>query len=1219
MAAELVGGALLSASLQVAFDRLASLKVLDFFRGRKLNEALLKKLNIMLLSINAVVDDAEEKQISDQYVKAWLDEVKDAVFEAEDLLDEIDIEVTKSKLDAESDQTRTCKVWNFFNASVSSFDKEIESRMRQVLEILEYLESKKHILGLKEASGSGVGLGRHVSQKLPTSSLVDETVIYGRDDEKEIIFNWLMCDPENDKPLSIISIVGMGGMGKTTLAQHIYNDPRMEDEFDIKVWVCVSDEFDVVKITRAILEAITGSINDARDINMLHVELKKKLARNRFLLVLDDVWNENHMQWEALQTPLNYGARGSKILVTTRSEKVASTMRANNIHHIEQLQNDHCWQLFARHAFQGENPQIIHEFKEIGRKIVEKCKGLPLALKTIGSLLYTKSSVLEWESILKSEIWDLPEENNNIIPALRLSYHHLPSHLKRCFAYCSLFPKDYVFDKEHLYLLWMAENFLQCPQQNKSMKEVGEQYFNDLLSRSFFQQSRGHKRGFIMHDLLNDLAKYVSGCFCFRLEDKEAQNISKMTRHFSFVKARLESANRFEVLHDAKRFRTFLPLNRNPKDVKCWMSSKLMHELFSKFKYLRVFSLAGYFNVDELPDSIGKLKHLRYIDVSHTSIKKLPNSVCLLYNLQVLKLKQCQFLEELPTSLHKLTNLHYLDFRGSKVTKTPMDFGKMKNLQMLSSFYVGKGRESNIQQLGELNLYRGLSISGLQNIENPLDASAANFKTKVLLRKLKLEWSMNHGESEKEREVLEKLQPSNCLINLSIANYGGTRFPDWFGENSLSKLTYLKLSDCKNCVLLSPLGLLSSLKQLIIKGLDGIVVIGDEFYGSSSSSFVSLETLDFMDMREWEKWDKIVKSAFPHLKRLSIVNCPKLKEHLPLPEQLPCLMEIEISNCQQLVVSSPCAPSALRSLTIGGCGMEGSFLECIGQTTSNTFIDTLKIIDCPNMNIPMHHWHNFLVKLSIKSSCDSLRTFSLDFFPKLRLLKLWKCSNLEMISQEHDHNLTSLKIRECPRFVSFPSGGLSAPRLDYFAIEKLENLKSLPESMHILLPSLIKLRILDCPQLESFSEGGLPSNLKSLDLSNCSKLIPYLKWAWGTNNSLAKLSVEQVEVESFPDQGLLPLSLTALSIIKCPNLKKLDYKGLCHLSSLQSLHLSDCPRLPCLPEEGLPKSISTLKITGNCSSSLVSGSSDQTKSFAVEAVQETLLATHLMLTCKAIT
>lgn len=1047
-----------------------------------------------------------------------------------------------------------------------------------------------------------------MSKKLPSTSLPIDNVIYGRDVDKEIIFDWLTSDAENNNDqLSIISIVGMGGMGKTTLAQHLYNDPKMDGKFDVKAWVSVSQEFDVFKVTRAILEGITGSTNDSRDLDMLQVTLKEKLTGKRFLLVLDDIWNEKRDQWEALHTPLNYGAKGSKILVTTRSKKVSSIMRSNKILPLEQLEEEHCWKLFAKHAFEDENPQINHDFMDIAKRILTKCQGLPLALKTIGSLLCKKSSLVEWESILASEIWDLPEEESNIIPALMLSYHHLPSHLKRCFSYCALFPKNYVFQKEKLILLWMAENFLQCPQQSMTMEAVGEQYFKDLFSSSFFQQSRESEMYFIMHDLLNDLAKYVCGDFCFTFKYEESNHISKITRHFSFLGNQNTSPKLIETLYNAKRLRTFLPLHDYPF-ADSWNDQifiKWLQELFSKFMFFRVLLLPYCYNLKELPDSIGNLKHLSYLDLSHSGIKELPDSVCSLSNLQILKLRNCFYLKELPVNLCKLTNLRYLDLVGTQVRKMPMDVGKLKNLQVLCRFIVNKGSEANIQQLGELNLHGELSITELQNIVNSFDALAANMKNKVHLEKLSLSWNAKSNNSEKEREVLEKLQPSKHLKELSIFDYGGTRFPDWFGDNSLSNVVFLDLVNCENCMLLPPLGILPSLKKLHIKRLSGIVMIGSEFYGNGSSSssdlisFASLQTLIFEDMEGWEEWDcKIVTGAFPCLKELWIRDCPNLKGNLP--EKLPSLTTLDIFDCKQLAGSVPLAPSihelrlidceklqvhyqpsTLRILSIGGYCMEGSLLEWVGQTLSNTSLESMEIRDCPTVKIPIDCCYNFLLSLNITSSCDSLRTFPLDFFPKLQSLHLQKCSNLEIISQEHerDLSLTRLIIIDCPKFVSFPKAGFSAPSLKSLYICNLENLKSLTECMRTLFPSLTHLYIYDCPQLESFCDQGLPSSLKYMGLRCCSKLlITSLKCALGINSSLKSLEMYNVDVESFPDPQLLPLSLTSLRIDGCVNLKKLDYKGICHLPSLQELNLIGCPSLQCLPVEGLPKSISTLII-----------------------------------------
>ncbi|KAK8469954.1 hypothetical protein PHAVU_004G016532 [Phaseolus vulgaris] len=483
MAAELVGGALLSAFLQVAFDRLASPQFLHFFRGRKLDEKLLRNLKIMLHSINALADDAELKQFTDPHVKAWLFDVKEAVFDAEDLLGEIDYELTRCQVEAQSQpQTFTSKVSNFFNST--SFNKKIESEMKEVLEKLEYLANQKGALGLKEGTYTADESGNSkLPQKLTSSSLVAESVIYGRDADKDIIINWLTSETDNPNQPSILSIVGMGGLGKTTLAQHVFSDPKIEDaKFDIKAWVCVSDHFHVLTVTRTIFEAITNQNDDSGNLEMVHKKLKEKLLGKRFLLVLDDVWNERPAEWEAVRTPLSYGAPGSRILVTTRSEKVASSMRSE-VHLLKQLGEDECWKVFENHALKDGDLELNDELMKVGRRIVEKCKGLPLALKTIGCLLSTKSSISDWENILESDIWELPKEHSEIIPALFLSYRHLPSHLKRCFAYCALFPKDYEFVKEELIFLWMTQNFLLSPQQIRHPEEVGEEYFNDLLSR----------------------------------------------------------------------------------------------------------------------------------------------------------------------------------------------------------------------------------------------------------------------------------------------------------------------------------------------------------------------------------------------------------------------------------------------------------------------------------------------------------------------------------------------------------------------------------------------------------------------------------------------------------------------------------------------------------------------------------------------------------------
>ncbi|CAL9002858.1 unnamed protein product [Prunus brigantina] len=330
----------------------------------------------------------------------------------------------------------------------------------------------------------------------------------------------------------------------------------------------------------------------------------------------------------------------------------------------------------------GGNPKL----EVIGRQIIRKCKGLPLAAKSLGGLLSSESNVEEWENILKNDIWQLSDKDSNILPALWLSYHYLPRHLKRCFAYCSIFPKDYVFTKSNLVFLWMAEGLLQS-KNKKTMEEVGEDYFDDLLSRSFFQHSQGefdHQPVFTMHDLINDLAKFVCGDFCVRLEDNDSLDIQCKTRHFSYMKTYGDGFEKFEALYEAKNLRTFLPLSlRCPFVAQFHMSDKILHDLIPTLQCLRVLNLSGY-NIRNLPNSISNLKHLKHLDLSYTLIGKLPDTTCTLYNLQTLLLSYCRGLVELPTNLERLINLRHLDIRGTKLEKMPPKMGKLQDLQTLT-------------------------------------------------------------------------------------------------------------------------------------------------------------------------------------------------------------------------------------------------------------------------------------------------------------------------------------------------------------------------------------------------------------------------------------------------------------------------------------------------------------------------------------------------------
>ncbi|KAK4414500.1 putative disease resistance RPP13-like protein 1 [Sesamum alatum] len=551
-----VGELFLSAFIQVLFQQLASAATMALARREKV-ESHFKKLSQSLSIIQAVLDDAEEKQLMENAVKVWLEDLRDLAYDLDDILDEI---TTQAMIqDSKGIQhNRTSMVWKFIptcssytpGALVSNY--RMMSKIKEITNRLQFTANQRIQLNLRETLGGSSNRSSVI--RLPSTSLVNESHVYGRDEDKEKIIEMLLGDEVCRDNVSVIPIVGMGGIGKTTLAQLVYNDRNVKQNFHVRAWVCVSEEFDVISITKTIYEAVTDVSSQSKDLDMLQVSLKEKLSKSKFLIVLDDVWNENYEKWDHLFRPFQFGRPGSRIIVTTRNDSVASVVGSpRTAYHMKLLTDDDCLSLLAQHARTSFDE--ITELKEVGLLLVKKCKGLPLAAKTLGGLLRCKETKQEWHDVLNSKIWDLPEENN-ILPVLRLSYHHLPSHLKHLFAYCSIFPKDYEFDKNELVMLWMGEGFLEQRNPRKRKEDLGLEYFNELLSRSFFQRLSGSESNFVMHDLINDLAQFVAGGTCYRLDEKMDTNqeyrVPEKTRHGSFLRHEYELFRKFRAFYQVQ-------------------------------------------------------------------------------------------------------------------------------------------------------------------------------------------------------------------------------------------------------------------------------------------------------------------------------------------------------------------------------------------------------------------------------------------------------------------------------------------------------------------------------------------------------------------------------------------------------------------------------------------------------------------------------------------
>ncbi|KAI3445063.1 hypothetical protein Pfo_001728 [Paulownia fortunei] len=1208
-----VGELFLGAFLQVLFEKLASGLILAFARRERIYK-LLKKWSQTLGIIQAVIDDAEDKQLTDKAVKLWLEHLRDLAYDLDDVLDEISTQALIQK--SEGVEERSGKLWKFIptckdcTPGAFMFKKRMKSRIEEISIRLEDIAKNGNDLRLSQ---NVRGPSNQSLNRLPSTSVIEPHVC-GRDKDKEAVSKLMVGNQEN---VCVIPIVGMGGIGKTTLAQLIYNDEVMAAGFDLKAWVCVSEEFDVFTITKTIFHSVTQASAESKDLNMLQESLQVTFSKKKFLLILDDVWNQDYVKWDAFLRPFLVGLPGSKVLVTTRDARIASMVGSVPSYHVNLLTDKDCLSLLTQHALGRRNFDEHPNLKRIGEALARKCKGLPLAAKTLGGLLRSKESPEEWEDVLYSKIWNLPKENN-ILPVLRLSYHHLPPHLKHLFAYSSIFPKDYEFDKYELVLLWMGEGFLPQPEGRKTKEQVGFEYFDELLSRSFFQRLSSTGSHFVMHDLINDLAQFVAGGICYKLDEKVETNdeykIPENARHASFLRHEYEVFRKFMGFYRPKGLRTFLPMP--VQNIHVWppfyLSNRILLELLPKLHSLRVLSLSGY-SITELPGSICTLIHLRYLNLSGTSIVSLPDSLSDLYNLETLSIRNCRFICKLPPTVGDLDNLRHLDNSNTdQLKELPVEIGKLGSLQSLPNIVLSKVGGLGLRELRNLELLRGtVALSELQNVLDIEDAKEASMRRKQEIEELQLTWANEIDDSRDghlEEEVLDVLQPHENLRKLKIEFYGGVRFPSWIGDPSFSKICSVSLSGCTECTSLPPLGLLPELKHLHIGDMPKIKRIGVEFFQKHAVDvpFPKLETLRFNHMPKWEEWSCFpdeFQIQFPSLHQLTIFKCPKLATVSPL--SLPALRELDLEECSMVVLESLRNLDSLNYLKVESVAGLSHLPRELVQS-----METVEVLECCNCNELLSVWpsgvtlqHLNRLRRLVVADCSlfvSAGEEEQQLPCNLEILELFRCESLTSLPNDL-RNLTCLReliIKNCPKLINFPEHGIP-PVLKRLEILSCKALESLPSD----ISNLERLEIKECASLRNWSAGNFPNRLKKLSIKNCNKLEPVSGemfppnrrisldelsiWDWLNFSTLlqhvhnfsrlTELYLSHCDgLQYFPDQGLPPY-LRTLSVEHCSNLRALPMQ-IRNMLSIISLEIRSCRRLKTFPRCDFPPNLSSLRI-----------------------------------------
>ncbi|PWA67368.1 Disease resistance protein [Artemisia annua] len=837
-------------------------------------------LNNTFRQIQGVLYDAEMRQTNEKGVEEWLKTLKSASLEVENVLDEASTEAMIQSLDSIKHKVRT-----YFSTRHNPLvvKTRIAHKVKNIREKLEVIDANRSRFQLTPTNirEDAAGIGSENSNG-ETSSLMSK--ICGRDEEKKMIVDKI-CNPyigitRNDDDVRVYAIWGMGGIGKTTLAQYVFNHEMVKTHFELKCWVYVSAVFDVQRIVKQIIKVICGP-EDLKDLKLdemslddLQIKLQNKLTGKKYFIVTDDVWIENKdmKKWDELCKALRCGTKGSTVMVTTRKKDTAQLMAKipELQHNVAFLSEEESWSLFKMLAFPGgREGENVRELELVGREIVEKCKGLPLAVKTLGSLMSTKEKVNEWQLVNDKFVSEM--QDNGILTALRLSYDDLPPHMKICFAYCCVYSKGWEMSKNSLIELWMANGFIPS-QGDVSLYMLGEEIFSCLVRRSFFQDVVEKNETCKMHDFMHDLARNVMRHDCAVIEPSKELITSDEVLHVSLSC----HGFRFSKL-DLKKLRSLRSMLVFDDDYQSSIKQISSH-VYLRVLYLNKIKSSTFLNrikSSTLPESICKLIHLRYLKIYQAYIEVLPESIINLQNLQTLILEDCRWLRELPKGMRYMRNLQRLDTNGcDSLWHMPVGIKELTNLRRLSQFVVGKEDGARIGELGNLNLLGwDLKLKKLQNVRGLRDAKSANLKDKTNLKSLILYWSFGRSEETNDSEVVEGLEPNSGLQELKIERYmGRVLSPSWLVK--LVNLTSIKFSVLKKCEQLPPLGKLPSLKRIQLEWMDSLECFHDEDNSTSKDEILFLS-----------------------LQELEIRLCPSL---VSLPTNFPKLQSLEIYSCQKL-------------------------------------------------------------------------------------------------------------------------------------------------------------------------------------------------------------------------------------------------------------------------------------------------------------------------------
>ncbi|CAD6252366.1 unnamed protein product [Miscanthus lutarioriparius] len=800
------------------------------------------------------LNDAEKRSIKESAVNNWLGQLRDAMYDADDIIDLAKSKGSKLLPDHSSlvsSSSNTCSGLSlsscFFNIKTRH---EIAVKIKNLNKRIDNISKDKVFTSLKSTQST---VTVSVPKQRRSSSLVEPNLV-----GKEVLH---ACRKVVDLVLAHkekwsykLAIVGTGGVGKTTLAQKIYNDQKLKGIFNKQAWVCVSQDFSEIAILKEILRKIEVQYMPDELTDELQSKLELSIKDKSFFLVLDDVW-QSDIWTNLLRIPL-HAASSVVVLLTTRFDTVAVETGMDYTHRVDLMSLDIGWELLWKSMGIKEEKEV-QNLHDLGIDIVRRCGGLPLAIKVIARVLATKDQTEnEWKKILVKDAWSMSSLPSEITSPIYLSYEELPHHLKQCFIYCAIFPEDSVIYRDDIVRMWVAEGFID-KQDDRVLEDIAEEYYYELIYRNLLQPDYYYSVDLTqcrMHDLLRQLACHLSRAELF-VGDPDSAGVTVMSK---FRRISAVTMNDMVVLPR---------IDKGKCKVRTWRTSytkslRVDDTIFERLPCIRVLDLTGS-QIQAVPPCIGRLIHLRLLNLDGTDISSLPESICCLINLQILNLQSCDSLHSLPSGITQLCNLRRLGLQDTPINEVPKGIGRLISLNDLQGFPVGGSCNNsrmqdgwNLEELGPLLQMRRLAMIKLERAVPPSkDSLLAN---KNHLRQLFLGCSEHIHEPYSEDVVINIEKTLDLLIpahNLEGLNFREFLWPEVshlarhccpFAFIEILAAHRLQIMYASSTNRSAP-----NLKYLRIQGPTAVTKIGPEFVGSVVGNLRSTEAVAFPSLKHW--------------------------------------------------------------------------------------------------------------------------------------------------------------------------------------------------------------------------------------------------------------------------------------------------------------------------------------------------------------------------------